>query len=76
MQVSRVLQVGGAFSRFRVFRFGDKCWFAHGRHELRTVPRLDRHPMAALNAIAEVIEALPPPSLSRKGGRHIAELFG
>jgi hypothetical protein len=43
-----------------------KCWFAHGRDELRSVPRLDRHPEAALNAVNQVIESLPP-SRSRKG---------
>lgn len=43
-----------------------KCWFAHGREELRSVPRLDRHPEAALNAVNQVIESLPP-SRSRKG---------
>lgn len=34
--------------------------------ELRSVPRLDRHPEAALNAVNQVIRSLPP-SRSRKG---------
>ncbi|CAD5219747.1 unnamed protein product [Bursaphelenchus xylophilus] len=41
-------------------KFGRKCWFAHGRQELRQVPRLDMHPEAEVDALAQVIEALPP----------------
>jgi hypothetical protein len=51
---------------YLTFRFGIKCWFAHGREELRSVPRLDRHPEAALDAVNQVIDSLPP-SRSRKG---------
>ncbi|KAI6183225.1 hypothetical protein M3Y97_00466200 [Aphelenchoides bicaudatus] len=46
-------------------KFGLKCWFAHHKDELRSVPRLDRHPEAALSAVNQVIESLPP-SRSRK----------
>ncbi|KAI6195488.1 Gla-3 [Aphelenchoides besseyi] len=43
-------------------KFGPKCWFAHGVQELRKVPRLDCSPEAELDALAEVINVLPPSS--------------
>ncbi|KAI6230153.1 Gla-3 [Aphelenchoides fujianensis] len=46
-------------------KFGLKCWYAHGAHELRNVPRLDRNPELELSSLNEVIRALPPSS-SRK----------
>ncbi|CAD5213283.1 unnamed protein product [Bursaphelenchus okinawaensis] len=41
-------------------KFGKRCWFAHGRQELRQVPRLDMHPEAEFGALAQVLETLPP----------------
>ncbi|KAI6198199.1 C3H1-type domain-containing protein [Aphelenchoides besseyi] len=50
----------------RECRFGVHCWFAHGPHELRSLPYLGDNPTAKTISLAQVIQTLPQLSRGRK----------
>lgn len=39
-----------------IYRFNNKCWYAHGPHELRSVPHLENNLIAKNTSLAEVLE--------------------